>query len=412
MTARQRRRHALLQTSLAAAALVLVAFVGQTGCGGDDADAVSTAGGGAGSAGKAGKAGASAKAGAAAAGAGKAGASAGGAAAGSGGVVSQDGVDILEPQPKDYSCGPGCRPVFSVSYRTGAVSEATTNRFGTIDTSYDRLYFSAGGESDPTFTVGHGDADATSFYDPALTEHRVMALMLAWPILSDPQEQIVLYIWDRQTGQILHKYPMPVYPEAAFPPGEEEVPQYGGAAANETYALYSRSGGLFRVTLADGTVKLLGQAFCFNGQLIDDEYLCADENKGQFQSVNIETGATKVLAPSKALQIEGSCSLQGDQCAWVDYRDPPGTTSNVFTRFGGDIYLFERGTATLRRVTFDSPDTPKHKIHVAVEGDLVTWLERGKPSTAPTEAGQVIFDRVVRLDLTKGTRCWLGADRP
>ncbi|MCC6644679.1 MAG: hypothetical protein IT374_03780 [Polyangiaceae bacterium] len=104
--------------------------------------------------------------------------------------------------------------------------------------------------------------------------------------------------------------------------------------------------------------------------------------------------------------MEGSCALQGDQCAWVDFRDPRGPGSSLYKSVGGDVYVFDRVHEKLRRVTFDSPATPRPKHNAAVEGNLVAWLETSEVRTVPADINYVRMNRVVRLDLDKGTRCW------
>ncbi len=379
----------------ALACLALAGALGPLSCDGGDEAPAAGGGGAAGKGGAAGRAGAKAKAGQA------------GAYAPLPPLPSQDGFTIAEPYPLDYDCGPGCKKVFDVSYKPAANGPMRVDANGAVDGGMGPtpgIFFSDGREGSPTYVVGHLD-DSMLLGVPSLTPKYVIGLMQRYPLPADPTQQETLYVWDRATQKVVHIHPMPGFPQLP-PPEPPLVPDYLAAAANDTYALYNLGTRLLRVTLATGEIKHIGTVECFHAQLLDGKYICSDDHLGPFRAIDVETGEVEVFAPSSALQTEGSCSLQGDQCAWVDYRDPPGNTSVHYNRVGGDIYLFDRVHKVLRRVTFDSPSTPLRKLQVGLEGNLVTWLEAGDIQLAASDPSLWRMDRVVRLDLDSGTRCW------
>ncbi|MCC6644675.1 MAG: hypothetical protein IT374_03760 [Polyangiaceae bacterium] len=385
-----------------------VALASPVGCGGADTDAAVAGAGGAGArAGGAGKAGGGSKPGAAGATAGKAGASAAGgqatagtsAAAGCADFVgSNDGYVTVPPCPTDYTCGPGCRPVFSVSYDLNALSEFQLDASGVADTTRQRLLVAKFGD-EQTYSVGLPVGE-NSIASPMLTESYLIGRHYSLPAPADSKKQTELRVWDRATGALLKTIPMPGTTNATSP-------YYYGGASTDKYTLFSFGGTLRRFDLATGTSKAIAPSTCQTPQILAGRYTCMDENTGKFTSIDIETGDLTHPGAGPELQVEGRCSVDGASCAWVDYRDPPGPGSNFSWRFGGEIYLYTFATKTLERITFDSTDTPTWKFHAAVDGDLVAWMEVSMKSTQrdETRAWISIIDRVAKYDRKSGQRC-------
>lgn len=380
-------------------ALAAAILAGHAGCSDASESSVSSAGAG-GAGGKSGSAGK--------AGGGRAGSAQAGAAPVDLPVLpAQDGILELAPDPVDYSCGPGCRPVFSVSYRSTPISRATTTPSGTVDTDGYRILFADLAAGSPTWTVGHADRKIAYLSNPALTPSYVVSLRSRMPVPKTPEDQKEVLVWDRKTGAVVHAIPLPgITIPAGWPDSEPIVlSQWDGAAASDELAIYSYVNRMYRVTFETGEVKNIASGLCWTAQLIGREYLCADVDAERFRSVDVDTGVVTELSPGPGRQAEGSCSFDGKLCVWVDYRDPPGLTDAGW--YGGEIYMLERPSGVLKRLTFDSPSTPRLKFFAAVEGDLVTWREGSQPQQQPGEphsgAG---LDRVVRFDLSKGTRCW------
>ncbi len=383
-------------------ALLASALAGEAGCSANEGAQTSAAAGASGAAGAAGKAG---KAGSAGKAAGRGGA--GAAPVQLPALPPQDGIQELVPEPADYSCGPGCLPVFTVSYRTTPISESATTPAGTTDSDGRRVLFSTDKLGEPTFSVGTADCKIAYLSNPSLTPSCVLSIRARIPVPKTAADQKKLLVWDRKTGKVVHQIPLPGIEIPSDWPDSEPIvlSPWQGAASSDDVALFSYVNRIYRITLADGAVKEIAKGLCWSAQLIGREYLCADESVDRFRSVDIETGIVTQLAPGPGRQVEGSCSPDGTRCVWVDYRDPPGLTDAGW--FGGEIYLLDRRTHTLRRLTFDSPGTPRLKFRSAVEGDLITWLESSHIMTGPIEARYPDgLDRVVRFDLSQGTRCW------
>ncbi|MCC6648818.1 MAG: hypothetical protein IT374_25040, partial [Polyangiaceae bacterium] len=256
-----------------------------------------------------------------------------------------------------------------------------------------------------TFSVGNADRKIAYLSNPSLTPSYVLSLRARMPVPKTAADQKELLVWDRKTGKVVHQIPLPGIEIPKDWPDSEPIvlSPWQGAASSDDVALFSYVNRIYRVTLADGGVKEIAKGLCWSAQLIGREYLCADESVNRFRSVDIETGVATLLAPGPGRQAAGSCSLDGTRCVWVDYRDPPGLTGAGW--FGGEIYLLDRPTHTLRRLTFDSPGTPRIKYNSAVEGDLVTWWEGSQIMTMPVDYPNGM-DRIVLFDLSKGTRCW------
>ena len=255
--------------------------------------------------------------------------------------------------------------------------------------------------------MGNADQKIAYLSNPSLTPSYVLSLRARMPVPKTPEDQKELLVWDRKTGKVVHQIPLPgIEIPKGWPDSEPIVlSPWQGAASSDDVALFSYVNRIYRIKLADGAVKEIAKGLCWSAQLIGGEYLCADESVDRFRSVDIETGVATQLAPGPGRQVEGSCSPDGTRCVWVDYRDPPGLTDAGW--FGGEIYLLDRPTGTLRRLTFDSPSTPHLKFRSAVEGDLITWLEASHVMKEPIEPRYPDgVDRVVRFDLSKGTRCW------
>ena len=94
----------------------------------------------------------------------------------------------------------------------------------------------------------------------------------------------------------------------------------------------------------------------------------------------------------------------------MDYRDSPEVGGDE--RVGGEIYAVDLASDVTRRLTFDSSAAPRAKRAVAVDGNVVTWLEEFEPRTMLMPWNDVSSRLTVRgkLDLATGERC--RADAP
>lgn len=381
--------------------LALLASISKAGCGGPEAS--NAPGGGVG--GKAGAAGAASTGGAgqvATGGASVAGIG-GSSAGGAGGCTSNfegsaDGFRSVAACPTDYNCGPGCTPLFSVSYPANALSEFQMDGAGVVDTTRQKLLFRRLDDV-ATYTVGVATG-TDGLASPLITPSYILGRQYALPVPKDPSKQSTLMIWDRTTGASVRKLPMPGSTGG-------QSPYYFGGAATDKYALFSDGKQLLRFDLASGAIKNLGETACAYPQMLGDKYACTDEVSGQFTLVDVESGAVEHPGAGPAIQVEGRCATDGTQCAWVDYRDPPGTKSDLVTRFGGEIYVYTFATKRLERVTFDSPGKPTWKFHAAVDGDLVVWAEASRASTEPERFDSWVssIDRIAKYDRATGMKC-------
>ncbi|MCC6646137.1 MAG: hypothetical protein IT374_11265 [Polyangiaceae bacterium] len=387
-------------------AALCLAGVAKAGCTSDSGDLASTAG--AAGAAKAGADGRGGRAGGAGAGAGgkvwgaggvsgKAGASGGGGCP----EITASGVDgfvPVAPCPKNFACGPGCSPIFSVGYRSRNLSKFRVDPGGVVDTAGPTLLYRAAGATE-TQQVGMPESGSV-FLHAALSPSYLVTRHYTKPEPEESSRQNYMHIYDRATGKLAHWWSLP---------GTEGGPSrvYWGAAATDKYVLLSTGASLLRFDLmTGGAPKVLADSNCYIAQIVNGQYLCADDSSLQFTSVDIETGERTTLAPGPEMQVGGSCAFDGSACAWVDYRDPPGDKSTFDLRMGGEVYRFDLASRKLERLTFDSPATPHTKYSAVVEGDWVVWQQRSAIDTIAGGFTVPSFQRLYRDDRATGTRCW------
>lgn len=183
-------------------------------------------------------------------------------------------------------------------------------------------------------------------------------------------------------------------------------------ALNSRYVFWAHDGvGIMSRDLLSGEVRLwqAGSWLCHDICATESELICAE--LGTVYSVNLASGAFGPMDPTGQLQVEGFCSPDRKQFVWIDYRDPPGPGSTYdFHRDGGEVYVRDLVTKHSRRVTFDSPASPKGKTYPAVAGNTVIWIE--PPDGAgqnPEYMGDLYANAItlVRLDLSTGQKCRL-----
>ncbi len=172
------------------------------------------------------------------------------------------------------------------------------------------------------------------------------------------------------------------------------------------HVLWLFPGGIWARNLQTGEVKNLGGE-CFTYCPTEDKMLC---DAGRIYLIDQDTGEKEYLDYGGSWQTHGTCSPKRTQYAWIDYRDPPGVGSTSFNRSGGEVYVHDLTTKKTKRVTFDSPGSPRGKVYPAVDGDLVVWNEPADPDPAnPPSMGELIgaSKSLVKFDRKTGQRCRL-----
>jgi hypothetical protein len=169
--------------------------------------------------------------------------------------------------------------------------------------------------------------------------------------------------------------------------------------------------GMMSRDLKTGQTRVLapGSFACADICATDAALLCCDADRGQFLSIDVETGAATGLDPTAELQVDGACSPARTKAIWVDYRDPPGPGSDVwFSRNGGEVYMKDLAQGEVRRLTHDSPDSPRGKTRPAIGDELAVWREgwAGEPLNPPTaQELYALHVALVVLDLKTSKRC-------
>jgi hypothetical protein len=187
-------------------------------------------------------------------------------------------------------------------------------------------------------------------------------------------------------------------------------------ALDSRYVFWAMDGeGLMSRDLETGQIKLLmpGSFVCHDICATEHELVCADADSGVIYDVDLDTGKAGYLDYGGALQLEGFCSPDRTQFVWIDYRDPPGQSStDLFQRSGGEVYLRDLAAHKTRRITYDSPATPHGKIYPAVDGQYVYWNQPPDgPNQNPSQAQDLYYlaTTLVRFDLSTGKKCELAS---
>jgi hypothetical protein len=188
-------------------------------------------------------------------------------------------------------------------------------------------------------------------------------------------------------------------------------------ALSSRHAFWMREGtGMMSRDLKTGQTRVLapGSFACADICATDTALLCCDADSGRFLTIDSETGAITGLDPSTALQVDGACSPDRTKAIWIDYRDPPGQGSDVwFSRNGGEVYMKDLATSQVRRLTHDSPDSPRAKSLPAIGNQLVVWREARDGSPVNPPSAQEVYAlhvALVVLDPKTSKRCRIQSD--
>lgn len=303
-----------------------------------------------------------------------------------------------EGQP---DCGVGCRMLLN-----HAVPDGT----GAYAFSYDtRRVVSEGFQVGPMVatldsmetTVFGPDPTSKQAQDaPYVAGHRVAYIRTFG--VGDGQVEIM----DLITGEkkIVYKYA----------PAQAGTNNALRTALNSRYAFWAMDGkGLMSRDLQTGEIKVLmpGSFVCHDICATEHELVCADADSDAMYDVDLDAGKAGYLDYGGALQLEGFCSPDRTQFVWIDYRDPPGRSStDMFERSGGEVYLRDLAAHKTRRITYDSPDSPHGKIYPAVDGHFVYWNQTPDgPNQNPGQAPDLYYlaTTLVRFDLSTGKKCEL-----
>jgi hypothetical protein len=79
-----------------------------------------------------------------------------------------------------------------------------------------------------------------------------------------------------------------------------------------------------------------------------------------------------------------------------------------FSRNGGEVYMKDLAQGEVRRLTHDSPDSPRGKTRPAIGDELAVWREgwAGEPLNPPTaQELYALHVALVVLDLKTSKRC-------
>jgi len=380
-----------------AALLITSAAVGLGGCpGGDSSSGVTAAAG-------MGGQGASA--------AGFAGAT-GATGTGAGGAGGDSSVPPWDPvwhltEPKQWpivgpdgqpDCGPGCRIALNVpvtnpsyyghTYATTMLGSETTRgisvaALGSLETRV--LEMDLGAAKGPLQPYLSGD-------------------FISYLYLDDKRNDVMVMNW--RTGET----------KLAYSHQRQDWDSVSLTALNSRYVFWNLlTRGIMSRNLETGEVKVLvpGSPSCIGLCATEQGLLCGG-SRNIF--IDHDTGEQEVLDYDGALQLLAFCSPDKKQFVWIDYRDPPGRDSTYdFYRNGGEVYMMDLETRTTRRLTFDSPGSPKAKDFAAIGGNLAVWNEPPPTGTQNPDTFQGVAaacSALATLDLTTGERCHLISDTP
>ncbi len=336
----------------------------------------------------------------------------GGGAGGTGGAAADAAIDVAdgdgaepwdpvwhETKPKDWptvgpeknpDCGPGCRVALNVPLGDDVRAYTTARE---LHTTVPGLAF-----------AGIGAAETTILPHPPDTWHIQVGLWgdyvssahsfgpgkgrIALTSLITGESKVV-FSWTPADGA----------------DGSELT------ALNDKYVFYTFKG-IHSRNRQTGEQKWLAFGSCYSMCATESLLVCENGKIYVLDPELPEMKAEKKLDDGKELQVDGSCAADRKQYAWVDYRDPPGPGSHVFsTRKGGEVYFHDFSTGKTRRATFDSPDKPRAKVYSGIGDGLVVWNEAplGAADPSPEDWGSYygVAEALATLELATGKRCQL-----
>lgn len=289
---------------------------------------------------------------------------------------------------KNPDCGSGCRVALNLpmTNQPGLGRHGHTPEWIVSTTPVGIGFFNPG--SRETYAVPD---EPGSLVFPAVFEDQVSYVRSFG--IADGQVEVTRLI----TGET--KVVLRYTPATSWPNSVEAT------SLNSKYAFWVL-GGIHARNLETGAEKLVAPGSCFSYCATEKALIC---DAGRIYSIDPETGQTGMIDESSELQTDGSCSPDHAQYVWVDYRDPPGPgSSDVFQRSGGEIYWHDFAKSVTRRLTFDSPDSPRGKLRPAVGGNLVVWSEPGagkEPNPQTLGSLEYASTAIGIFDLESGKRC-------
>jgi hypothetical protein len=333
------------------------------------------------------------------AGAGGSGASTGGSAgaSGSSGAAGNTWDPVWhETKPKDWTsyppdnlpdCGDGCRIAMNLPLRNPAVyGHSYSEKWLSSDTPKGVGFAAMTAGATRAIPSEPGTAQRSSVYGDYISYIRSFGI-------GDGQVEVASLV----TGETKIAF--------RYTPAEAGDNNAWRTVMGPRHVFWLFPGGLWARNLETGDVKNLGGA-CWSYCPTATRVLCDD---GVILTIDPDTGASKFLDYGGEWQTHGTCSPGRTQYAWVDYRDPPGPGSTDFNRSGGEVYVHDLKTGKTKRVTFDSPSSPRGKVYPAIDGDWVVWNEPGDSEDAnpQTNAALLGAGALVKFDMKTGQRCRL-----
>ncbi len=305
------------------------------------------------------------------------------------------GWQTIPPESPAPDCGPGCRMAINVPVWSPYAGQTSVTTQRVIGVGKYSLVFASLGLG-TTSVIPNGDTgDVTR---PSMWGDHVAALRSRGG--GDGQVEIV----SLTTGE--RKIAFEYSPEDAGNFNADEI-------ALGPHHVYFHYKGLESFNLDTGELKRLlgGPSACYSMCATDSGLLCEDGKIYFLQPDTGPNGSVTYVDNGGEMQVDGQCSPDRKRYAWVDFRDPPGPGSTYdFGRNGGEIYMRDLALGKTVRLTFDSPASPRGKIHPAVGDDLAVWSEPddGAPQNPPDL--QTLFqvsDTLAKVDLKTGERCRL-----
>ena len=299
----------------------------------------------------------------------------------------------IDPSPTLPTCGPGCRAALNAPVGHPAYWGTSSSPSGVLDVSDELAFSILFSPLGSTVTIRFAPASATEVFVQTYLHGGFVSYVRA----VDPTGSIE--VLDTSTGAF-RSY-------ASYDTKKSgNVPVQ--TALNDKYLFWNYSaGGIYRADRISGEVHGLvpGDYGCDTLCARADSLICADARVMVFDQ---ETGAKTILAPSDAVQTQGSCSLTRGQYVFVDFRNAP--SMGIGDLSGGDILVHDFASGALTPVTSDSPAHEVPKSYPGMDGDVVAWHQA--PSGYVKKGALHAFDlpniatTLAYRDLAKGVTCF------
>ncbi len=292
-------------------------------------------------------------------------------------------------------CGEECRPAQSVF-------AAKSSYFGY---NYDENYIVEFSRS--RLTLSDIATGQTRIIGPEKTNQvYISGNRVSYSFTRAPSQKEVL-VMDLITGETK------VAAQFHFDPKDPKSDQSIGTALSRRYVYWiTERRGFFSRDLQTGEVRHLYDKphFCHGICATEKELICAT-NSAYILRIDAESGEPDFLDWGQNAQKWGYCSPDRKQFVWIDYRDPPGELTEMSVT-GGEVYLRDLEAQTTRRLTFDSPHTPRRKYSPAVGDKYVFWKEEAEPyvETFHPESDLSRLTVMGRYELATGKICKMDFD--